>query len=168
MIRRPPRSTLFPYTTLFRSQRAVANRQGRADAIVAVLGERTNADADRNGAVLVDPRGRIGNRARRFRNRGDGDGGRGSGWRRIGVGAVGRGDREGQRVAALVVVCRRGQPRKRGVDVGGGAGNHQRAAVVAGHVFFNDAAATEIYALSLHDALPVFVAVLGERTNADA
>src|SRR5260221_13972572 len=94
MIRRPPRSTLFPYTTLFRSQRAVANRQGRADAIVAVLGERTNADADRNGAVLVDRRGRIGNRARRFRNRGDGDGGRGSGWRRIGVGAVGRGDRK--------------------------------------------------------------------------
>src|SRR5690242_21136116 len=26
MIRRPPRSTLFPYTTLFRSQRAVARR----------------------------------------------------------------------------------------------------------------------------------------------
>src|SRR2546426_3864102 len=26
MIRRPPRSTLFPYTTLFRSQRSVGNR----------------------------------------------------------------------------------------------------------------------------------------------
>src|SRR2546425_3963255 len=28
MIRRPPRSTLFPYTTLFRSQRAVAAARG--------------------------------------------------------------------------------------------------------------------------------------------
>src|SRR5256886_4306203 len=30
MIRRPPRSTLFPYTTLFRSQRNGAPRQGHA------------------------------------------------------------------------------------------------------------------------------------------
>src|SRR2546428_7405305 len=29
MIRRPPRSTLFPYTTLFRSAAREANRQGR-------------------------------------------------------------------------------------------------------------------------------------------
>src|SRR3712207_8814039 len=29
MIRRPPRSTLFPYTTLFRSAAAVDRRQGR-------------------------------------------------------------------------------------------------------------------------------------------
>src|SRR2546422_6611941 len=30
MIRRPPRSTLFPYTTLFRSLRAGGNADGRA------------------------------------------------------------------------------------------------------------------------------------------
>src|SRR6266446_10993392 len=30
MIRRPPRSTLFPYTTLFRSPRAVGHRIARA------------------------------------------------------------------------------------------------------------------------------------------
>src|SRR2546429_2387227 len=30
MIRRPPRSTLFPYTTLFRSRRHSAARRGRA------------------------------------------------------------------------------------------------------------------------------------------
>src|SRR2546426_2506456 len=29
MIRRPPRSTLFPYTTLFRSAQAPAGREGR-------------------------------------------------------------------------------------------------------------------------------------------
>src|SRR3712207_7995763 len=35
MIRRPPRSTLFPYTTLFRSQRAAHRRRGprRADRV---------------------------------------------------------------------------------------------------------------------------------------
>src|SRR3712207_8925337 len=32
MIRRPPRSTLFPYTTLFRSQREAAAPVGRAGA----------------------------------------------------------------------------------------------------------------------------------------
>src|SRR3989441_9542547 len=31
MIRRPPRSTLFPYTTLFRSHRAQTRRQGPRD-----------------------------------------------------------------------------------------------------------------------------------------
>src|SRR3712207_7881197 len=32
MIRRPPRSTLFPYTTLFRSPEAVGDPQGRGRA----------------------------------------------------------------------------------------------------------------------------------------
>src|SRR5258707_4533682 len=31
MIRRPPRSTLFPYTTLFRSVREIAHHAGRQD-----------------------------------------------------------------------------------------------------------------------------------------
>src|SRR5690348_5119677 len=33
MIRRPPRSTLFPYTTLFRSERAVVRRRARPDVV---------------------------------------------------------------------------------------------------------------------------------------
>src|SRR3712207_9200959 len=37
MIRRPPRSTLFPYTTLFRSRDAVAGRELRHVAIAALL-----------------------------------------------------------------------------------------------------------------------------------
>src|SRR3712207_6922144 len=32
MIRRPPRSTLFPYTTLFRSDRALAGGEGTPEA----------------------------------------------------------------------------------------------------------------------------------------
>src|SRR3712207_8986025 len=34
MIRRPPRSTLFPYTTLFRSQRAQRGRRGMPVGVV--------------------------------------------------------------------------------------------------------------------------------------
>src|SRR3712207_1278718 len=37
MIRRPPRSTLFPYTTLFRSTETTAEQHDRAMAIVQVL-----------------------------------------------------------------------------------------------------------------------------------
>src|SRR5258708_29912389 len=35
MIRRPPRSTLFPYTTLFRSSAALANSHARNSATVS-------------------------------------------------------------------------------------------------------------------------------------
>src|SRR3712207_7288934 len=40
MIRRPPRSTLFPYTTLFRSARVRAARQGEGGAGEAVRAPR--------------------------------------------------------------------------------------------------------------------------------
>src|SRR5256886_16016542 len=42
MIRRPPRSTLFPYTTLFRSEAVLGNFESEGlDALVAVGGEDT-------------------------------------------------------------------------------------------------------------------------------
>src|SRR5262245_62222865 len=48
MIRRPPRSTLFPYTTLFRSHRRCCDRRGRGlrvwingEARVVVVGGRS-------------------------------------------------------------------------------------------------------------------------------
>src|SRR3712207_8800753 len=40
MIRRPPRSTLFPYTTLFRSERVDDQRDGAAGKRVEEAGER--------------------------------------------------------------------------------------------------------------------------------
>src|SRR6267378_3322483 len=59
MIRRPPRSTLFPYTTLFRS--IIDRRDGRA-----LLPDR-HVDADHSLAPLVDDRvhgdGRLAGRA---------------------------------------------------------------------------------------------------------
>src|SRR3712207_7716854 len=45
MIRRPPRSTLFPYTTLFRSHR----RAGRREELSA---QRTHFDAQPSGRVV--------------------------------------------------------------------------------------------------------------------
>src|SRR3712207_7073631 len=43
MIRRPPRSTLFPYTTLFRSLRV--GREDRGDLDLALVERRVRADA---------------------------------------------------------------------------------------------------------------------------
>src|SRR5260370_9014870 len=47
MIRRPPRSTLFPYTTLFRSQTALRSpgKCGHRDATVQRRGTRHHRDA---------------------------------------------------------------------------------------------------------------------------
>src|SRR5260370_5689525 len=42
MIRRPPRSTLFPYTTLFRSNEMLAYQQKESTARVASIMENTN------------------------------------------------------------------------------------------------------------------------------
>src|SRR3989454_8959286 len=57
MIRRPPRSTLFPYTTLFRSERLLVQRtavreleedlQRRAEALRALEGERAALERER-------------------------------------------------------------------------------------------------------------------------
>src|SRR3712207_9139684 len=57
MIRRPPRSTLFPYTTLFRSRRARARGVvGAAGHVAALrhLGVRAGRDLHRN-ALLHGP-----------------------------------------------------------------------------------------------------------------
>src|SRR2546428_2649168 len=50
MIRRPPRSTLFPYTTLFRSERlqAMTLAQERADLVLGLGHVLVGPDLDRN------------------------------------------------------------------------------------------------------------------------
>src|SRR5947207_10194758 len=52
MIRRPPRSTLFPYTTLFRSRKQVAARGGFARHHVRIEGRRTAHGLDRKSTRL--------------------------------------------------------------------------------------------------------------------
>src|SRR2546426_3356698 len=51
MIRRPPRSTLFPYTTLFRSERFVARKRAAWEAFRAVA---TRAERAGVGALPHD------------------------------------------------------------------------------------------------------------------
>src|SRR3712207_8063297 len=56
MVRRPPRSTLFPYTTLFRSPVVPAGDAGPAQAQVVLLGRllveaRARHDGARSGAL---------------------------------------------------------------------------------------------------------------------
>src|SRR3712207_7812112 len=46
MIRRPPRSTLFPYTTLFRSPLQVALRRADVEPVRAAMGEAVQPVAD--------------------------------------------------------------------------------------------------------------------------
>src|SRR3712207_8516958 len=54
MIRRPPRSTLFPYTTLFRSGQLLVGQHVRVAALLAeVLGEGVAVPDDLQARVLV-------------------------------------------------------------------------------------------------------------------
>src|SRR3712207_8240174 len=54
MIRRPPRSTLFPYTTLFRSF-LLGLVEGLVERLVVAAGR--GVDVDRTGAVIQTERG---------------------------------------------------------------------------------------------------------------
>src|SRR3712207_6899970 len=56
MIRRPPRSTLFPYTTLFRSQarRAAAVQPRREEVLLAAAVELVGVQVRRLAGVRVD------------------------------------------------------------------------------------------------------------------
>src|SRR2546422_1669532 len=53
MIRRPPRSTLFPYTTLFRSRHAAARRAWRPPSMMANLSRRERTIIAAGLAVAV-------------------------------------------------------------------------------------------------------------------
>src|SRR3712207_8901016 len=72
MIRRPPRSTLFPYTTLFRSGRArLGDGGGRRQALCERCAGDDQVDGGRArwiGQVGVEPRGQL-RRVRQERRR---------------------------------------------------------------------------------------------------
>src|SRR2546430_1546706 len=149
MIRRPPRSTLFPYTTLFRSRDIVA--------------------------FGVRLKGRLG-RLRDRRRWPLGDGGRGRARSE---------EHTSELQSQSNLVCRLLLEKKKGIDTDAHADTDRslpprpirtltRAAKSPEHeclaeacrgrgasrtpgafFFFNDTATTEIYTLSLHDALPI-------------
>src|SRR5215469_10697475 len=124
MIRRPPRSTLFPYTTLFRSRPTIgegggAGSGGEADSALRATAdgrseEHTSELQSRRDLVcrlLLEKKKRIWSSLHRWPRR--------------------------QPAPALVYSLLRADR------------------LCAGVFFFNDPATTEIYTLSLHDALPI-------------
>src|SRR5260221_116869 len=137
MIRRPPRSTLFPYTTLFRS-------------LFGVMTERTIADFEKFGSASTNS-ARFGQRGLQILSFSVGD-------------FLFKIDRKSTRlnsshtVISYAVFCLKKK-------------KHQAQRIHHSDVsmcfvmlwpslcffffFFNDTATTEIYTLSLHDALPI-------------
>src|SRR5438093_9089609 len=58
MIRRPPRSTLFPYTTLFRSRPTEVSKRARLDSIASKAPARTSASITRRLTMRLSTRRR--------------------------------------------------------------------------------------------------------------
>src|SRR3712207_4679123 len=135
MIRRPPRSTLFPYTTLFRSLRriasAVRDRVGAGPGVV-VLASETQGKAAMVALLTADL---------------------------AGSGAAARRSEEhtSELQSRQYLVCRLLLEKKK-TTLSATLGIHRwhrRSVCICGVFFFNDTAPTEIYTLSLHDALPI-------------
>src|SRR2546422_418556 len=121
MIRRPPRSTLFPYTTLFRSDRPRGTRPSSAAQARVISGTSAACTVSRWSASVPVADGVLSTAYRRLM--------RASPWRPLRRGA--HGDRKRTRLNSS-------------------HGHNSYAGF-----FFNDTATTEIYPLSLHDALPI-------------
>src|ERR1039458_4012113 len=136
MIRRPPRSTLFPYTTLFRSESIGDRAQHRpchlGDVVRRVRSEEHTSELQSLRhlvcRLLLEKKNRIQTCATGAR--------RDSFW------------------------CGAGALSGRHVPDHGSVERQKESAPRARHrdglfFFFNDTATTEIYTLSLHDALPI-------------
>src|SRR3712207_2631970 len=136
MIRRPPRSTLFPYTTLFRSREL-----GAVEGVLALAEAAVDADDERLAVQRL----------------------------RAGRDVVGEGRSEehtSELQSRQYLVCRLllekktqpspwcGRPYP-GLRASLGRGSLCRRCFSVSFFFFNDTATTEIYTLSLHDALPI-------------
>src|SRR2546426_1175507 len=130
MIRRPPRSTLFPYTTLFRSvvlgeERDAPHARLAIEALVHVHPEHALAlvvggrrpevaGASRVAAAVLEPRSE---------------------------------EHTSEFQSPCNLVCRLLLEKKKKIQI--------RRLSSFSFFFFNDTATTEIYTLSLHDALPI-------------
>src|SRR2546422_878429 len=139
MIRRPPRSTLFPYTTLFRSLYWSTHPLRLLTVLAAPVGENANP-VDVGRIFFGTPqRGSVG-----------------------GVLADSRSEEHTSELQSrLHLVCRLLLEKKK---------QHKRMQIhtiissmplssSSCFFFFNDTATTEIYTLSLHDALPISLLV---------
>src|SRR5215510_5261053 len=136
MIRRPPRSTLFPYTTLFRSLRAAADPHHRAHH----QGPGPQRRRDRKSTRLNSSHVASSYAVFCLKKK------NGGATQRRDLPALELTPLAGLEPAGVErPVSRAVKPRDRVADGG------EHALVF----FFNDTATTEIYTLSLHDALPI-------------
>src|SRR2546430_137893 len=133
MIRRPPRSTLFPYTTLFRSARHSTPPRSA----------RRQRSESAPGSSMARPwaSSRCTGRTRR------------AFW----ISCTSAPDRKSTRLSSshsqisYAVFCLK---KKETIAAGSGFAHPRRPRLLL-FFFFNDTATTEIYTLSLHDALPI-------------
>src|SRR5258708_5332351 len=164
MIRRPPRSTLFPYTTLFRSDAAVdqhsAGRDG--DDYAGRVGGNGDDDGYGTGCATDVQRDNwtAGERAGDERHE-----------PRSTVGVVEAGQ------SAPLIALRQTKPHpivlhgytdagdRRDLHIIGATQRDRCRKRDAAVFFYNDTATTEIYALSLHDALPIYGCGTGCATD---
>src|SRR5471030_1005951 len=128
MIRRPPRSTLFPYTTLFRSQVDPGKDLGELRS-PAPRGQVQRQRSEEHTSELQSLRHLVCRLLLEKKKNGVG-------------GALRRNDRAPE-------TARRGSAGQPGIGAG------TACAKTLAFFFFNDTATTEIYTLSLHDALPI-------------
>src|SRR6266487_2568435 len=133
MIRRPPRSTLFPYTTLFRSRRWWWRRSRRPGTAAA----RRPGSRDRKSTRLNSSHPSISYAVFCLKKK------------KLRVPGGPRGSRNPGRA----VPRRRLHRALRGGPLRAATGEVPAADELL--FFFNDTATTEIYTLSLHDALPI-------------
>src|SRR5262250_2165616 len=116
MIRRPPRSTLFPYTTLFRSQTGA--------------GAGVESDGTRTPALTPPPRGSSDRKSTRLNS--------------------------SHRCSSYAVFCLKKKEEAFGCCCLYSFTFSEASDLKSfSFFFFNDTATTEIYTLSLHDALPI-------------
>src|SRR4026207_2416223 len=140
MIRRPPRSTLFPYTTLFRSELGTRPSRWRFSRYFEVRPRYLRSDRKSGSAGMPRP---ISYAVFCLKKTAEQQAGR----------------RREQRAAQH---DRETGAQRRPPHAWAGSGGEQgvrrlreRDAGVGLFFFFNDTATTEIYTLSLHDALPI-------------
>src|SRR6266496_528242 len=140
MIRRPPRSTLFPYTTLFRSFRSDQARNDRGAGLARLRGARKDRKSTRLNSSHVE----------------------------ISYAVFCLKKKTIARPASLSTNRPRRAPRPTS-DPGPEAAAPRNTPLSTnrprrpGSFFFNDTATTEIYTLSLHDALPISISPDGRR-----
>src|SRR3954462_5615257 len=127
MIRRPPRSTLFPYTTLFRSEHT--SELQSHDNLYAVFWSSDVCRSEEHTSELQSHDNLVCRLLLEKKKRID------RGWGEFNVREVG------------------GSP---GGQFRGSTPVEKKPSNIADvYLFFNDTATTEIYTLSLHDALPI-------------